>query len=73
MKIRISDPAAAHELLDALTAADCVAERKAENLLEVDVPWVAGEDDERQARMELSFFVKAWEASRPGFVAVVTP
>jgi hypothetical protein len=73
MRIQISDPEAASELLDALAAAECVAEQTADDVLEVDVPWVDGEDDERQAHIELSFFVSAWQAGRPGLAAVVTP
>ena len=72
MKIHVNDPTAADELLDALAAADCVAERADDGVLEVDVPWANGDDDERQAVIELSFFVKAWEARRPGLVAVVS-
>ena len=71
MKIRVNDPGAAPELLDALVAADCVAERTADDVLEVDVSWVDTEDDERQAAIELSFFVKAWLAQRPGLVAAL--
>lgn len=73
MRIRINDPRATRELLNALQAADCLAECTSEDELEVDVPWIEGDGDERQAHMELSFFVKAWEAQRPGLVTVVTP
>ncbi|MBD0328508.1 MAG: hypothetical protein ICV64_00160 [Thermoleophilia bacterium] len=69
MRIRINDPTAADELLAALAAADCVAERTDDDAVEVDVRWADG--DHRQAEIELSFFVKAWQAQRPGLVAVV--
>ena len=72
MEIRVNDPQFAAELADALTATDCVAERTSADTLRVSLPWIGDREDERQATMELSFFVKAWSADRPGLDAVVT-
>jgi hypothetical protein len=72
MRIRLNDPGAAPDLVDALAAADCVAEPTEDGVVKVDVPWASAEGDERQAEIELCFFLRAWEAQRPGLVAVVT-
>lgn len=72
MKIRVNDPRAAKELLAALAAVDCVAERTSYDTVQVEMPWIEDPADERQAEMELSFFVRAWGAGRPGLDAVVT-
>ncbi len=72
MKIRVNDPEVAKELLAALAALDCAAEQTSHDTVAVDMPWINDATDERQAEMELSFFVKAWGAGRPGLAAVVT-
>ncbi len=72
MKIRVSNPVAADDLRQALEAADCVAARESEDTLDVDLPWVDGNvEDARQARLELAFFVRAWQAQHPGLTAVL--
>lgn len=71
MKIHISDPVVVEELADALAASECTTTRTTRHTLHVDVPWAEVESE--QARMELQFFVKAWEARRPGVRAVVSP
>ena len=72
MTIRVNDPRAAEELRSALEAAECVAQRTAADTLEVEFPWADADGDERQARLELAFFIEAWQANRPGLAAVVT-
>lgn len=71
LKIEISDPLVVDELADALAAVECTATRTARDTLVVHVPCANGEVE--QARMELQFFVKAWEACRPGVRATVSP
>ena len=73
MKIRLSNPGVADALREALEAADCVAERESDDTLDVDVGWINGGEgsDKNQARLELAFFVRAWEAQHPGLTAVV--
>ena len=72
MRIRVNDPHAADDLRSALEAAECVAARTADDTLEVELPPGDPFGDARQALLELAFFVKAWEANRPGVAAVVT-
>ncbi len=69
VRIHISDPLVAQELADALAAAECTAEWTARNTLHVDISWADG--DTEQARLELRFFVRAWQARRPGVRAFV--
>ncbi len=71
MTIRFSDPRIADDLLEALGAADCIAERVADDTVEVEIPWVERADDRRQAEVELVFFVRAWEAQHPGLATLV--
>ena len=71
MKIRLSHPSRADELRAALEAADCRAARTAADTVQVDFPWAETAGDTIQARMELAFFVKAWEAQHPGLKALV--
>jgi hypothetical protein len=72
MKIRVNNPSRADELRAALEAADCRAARTADDTVQVEIPWIESPGDVRQARLELAFFVKAWEAQHPGLrVALV--
>ena len=72
MKIRVNNPHVTDELRSALEAVDCVAARTADDTLEVEIPWIEADADERQAHLELAFFVRAWQASYPGLAAFVT-
>ncbi len=71
MKIHLSHPGRADELRAALEAADCRAARTAEDVLHVEIPWIETAGDVIQARLELMFFVKAWEAQHPGLTAAL--
>jgi hypothetical protein len=71
MKIRLSHPGRADELRAALEAADCRAARTADDTVQVEIPWVETDGDVHQARLELTFFVKAWEAQHPGLRAAL--
>ena len=69
MRIRLSHPGVAGELRTALEEADCVAALNAEDTLDVELPWAVDDDEARQARLELMFFVRAWQAQHPGLEA----
>jgi hypothetical protein len=69
MRVRISDPGLAEELLGFLRRADCIAdvgavEAHAEGIaVQVEVPRAY---DEQQARMEVALYLRVWEAMHPG-------
>ena len=70
MRIRLSYPGVADELRTALEEADCVAALNTENTVDVELPWADDDETEaQQARLELMFFVKAWQAQHPGLEA----
>jgi hypothetical protein len=69
VRIRLSHPGVADELRTALEEADCVAALNTEDTLDVEIPWAADEADAHQARLELVFFVKAWQAQHPDLEA----
>jgi len=57
MYVRLSDARLIDRLIEALTAADCRCAQVAADAL--DVAHVAAKDD-REARIELEFFLRAW-------------
>jgi hypothetical protein len=69
MRVRIGDPRLAEELLGFLRRAECIVEvgdveAHAEGIaVEVDVPRAY---DDHQARMEVSLYLRVWEAIHPG-------
>jgi hypothetical protein len=69
MKIRVSNPRAVEDLRAALQAADCATARVGDDTLDVELGWADG--DARQARLELTFFVRAWASQHPGASALV--
>jgi hypothetical protein len=71
MKIHLSHPGRAEELREALEAAECRAARTADDVVHVEIPWIETAGDVIQARLELAFFVKAWEAQHPGLKAAL--
>jgi hypothetical protein len=74
VKLRLSQPELAQELVQALNETDCLAARTASNIVEVFVPWLedgAAEGD--QAAAEILFFARAWGAGRPGFRVLLEP
>ena len=62
MRIRLSDPAQLEQLSSALREADCVSVPVADDTLIVLHPFA---DNDAEAAVELSFFVRAWRARRP--------
>jgi predicted signal transduction protein with EAL and GGDEF domain len=71
MKIRVSHPDLAPDLVDALNQTDCLAARVGSDVVEVIVPWLTDGADLSQAATELSFFVRAWGAAHPQLRATV--
>ena len=57
---------AQEELLEFLRRADCEARADGDEAVIVEVPGALGEE---QARLEVDLYLKAWQASRPGFEA----
>jgi hypothetical protein len=71
VKIQLSDPDLASDLVDALNATDCRATRIAVDTVEVHVPWLGNGEDASQVATELRFFVRVWGSTHPGVRAVV--
>jgi hypothetical protein len=71
MKLRISHPELASELVRALNDTDCLAARTALDTVEVFAPWLLEGGDANHAGAELLFFVKAWGARHPQFRATL--
>jgi hypothetical protein len=59
----VNDPTQRKELQAALLAARCDSVAVGEDALEVSHPFAL---DEREEVIELTFFLKAWQAARPG-------
>lgn len=72
MTIRISEPRLADALLRDLVAGECPAARTGKQTLEVRLPWLDSHRDQRHARMELAFFLRAWQRGYPGVHAEMT-
>ena len=70
MKLLISHPDLAPDLVYALNETDCLAARTAHDTVEVLGPWLA-DDGDKQAAMELLFFVRAWASDHPDFRAAL--
>lgn len=66
LRIRVSQPEAITDLIESLLRGDCVPKQVSEDTCLVLYPYAA---DEREARVELSFFLDAWELMHPGVVA----
>jgi hypothetical protein len=71
MKLLISHPELATDLVNALNETDCLAARTTKNTVQVFVPWLLDGGDTAHAAAELLFFVKAWAASHPDFRATL--
>lgn len=71
MKLLISHPELAPELVCALNETDCVAARTSRDTLEVFVPWLLDSVNATQAATELLFFVRAWASDHPAFRATL--
>ena len=66
MKLLISHPELAADLVNALNETDCLAARTTRNTVQVFVPWLLDGGDTSHAAAELLFFVKAWASPPPG-------
>jgi hypothetical protein len=62
MRVHINDPAALKSLVDSLGRADCLCRRTGRHTITVGHPTAV---DEREARLELTFFLRAWAAQHP--------
>ena len=71
MKLRISHPELAPELVRALNETDCLAARTAIDTIEVFAPWLLEGGEPAHARTELLFFVKTWASRHPEFRATL--
>jgi hypothetical protein len=71
MRLLISHPELAPELVCALNETDCLAARTDRDTLEVFMPWLLDTEDTAQAAMELLFFVRAWASDRQDFQATL--
>ena len=71
MKLLITHPELAPDLVSALTEADCIATRIASDIVEVLVPWRVDGGNRAHAATELLFFVRAWASSHPAFQATL--
>ncbi len=76
MTIRVNNPALVGDLISALRAGDCVAAPVRSGEVEVGLPWQVLEEERAtpgQARIELSFFLRAWQLRHPGAEATIAP
>lgn len=71
MKLLISHPDLAPELVYALNETDCFAARTACDTVEVFAPWLVDGGNTTHAATELLFFVRAWAADHPDFRATL--
>jgi hypothetical protein len=71
MKLLISHPELAADLVNALNETDCLAARTTKNTVQVFVPWLLDGGDTAHAAAELLFFVKAWAGRHPEFQATL--
>jgi hypothetical protein len=71
MRLQISHPELAPELVYALNETDCLAARTAPDTVEVFVPWLVDGGDVGHAASELLFFVRAWASEHPEFRATL--
>ncbi len=62
MRIRINRPELMHDLIAALCGGDCACEPVDEGTLAVTHRTA---EDEREARIELTFFLRVWAARHP--------
>jgi hypothetical protein len=71
MKLLLSHPELAADLVNALNETDCLAARTTRNTVQVFVPWLLDGGEPAHAAAELLFFVKAWAARHPEFRATL--
>jgi hypothetical protein len=68
LRIRITNPALWWDLLQSLATGGCSAVRLPDGTVEVTHHSAA---DDREARVELAFFVRAWQTKHPDVTAEV--
>ncbi len=66
--VYVDPPALADDLVRALVAADCVVERLDAATYAVEHP---AAEDEREARIELAFFLRVWQRRHGGAVTLL--
>ena len=71
MRLLLTHPELAPELVQALNETECIAVRTGSHTLEVLAPWLLEGGDTKQAATELLFFVRAWASAYPAFRATL--
>lgn len=71
MKLLLSDPDRALDLVDALNETDCFAARTGPDTVEVFAPWLLDGGNSSHAGAELIFFVRAWAGADAAFRATL--
>jgi hypothetical protein len=71
MRLLLTHPELATELVRALNETECIAVRTGSHTLEVLAPWLLEGGDTTHAEAELVFFVRAWASGHPGFRATL--
>ena len=71
MRLFVTPAELAPELVRALNETECVAARTGAHTVEVLTPWLLEGGEPAQAVTELTFFVRAWAAGRPGVRATL--
>jgi hypothetical protein len=69
LRLELSDERLLGELIHALARHGCLADRIAPNACRIVHPRAWTPDE---AQLELSFFLRAWQANHPGVVAVLS-
>lgn len=69
LKLEVSDEELLGEVMGALTLNGCLADRIAPTACRVVCPrtWSS-----REARLEVGFFIRAWQAHHPGVTAILS-
>ena len=62
MLVHVNDPSALKSLVESLARADCSCRRAGRQTVDVAHPSAV---DEREAQLELTFFLRAWAAQHP--------
>lgn len=71
MRLLVTHPELAPDLVQALNETDCVAARTGSHTVEVFAPWLLGGGEPAHAGTELLFFVRAWASGHPDFRATL--
>jgi hypothetical protein len=63
LRVRVSPPAFIPDLIESLSRGDCLPSRVTTDTCLVWHPYAR---DDQEARLELGFFLRAWQARHPG-------